>query len=102
MPRACFADVARLARDGDVDFLDGVVFAPDELYLTRGRFVDTAPYASDYSFEHIYYRSIRERADRLPDHARLSLALGHRLVLVLEERRRAASAAAPAATAASG
>ena len=59
---ACFADVAHHANESDTDFLDGVVFAPGELYLTRGTFVDSAPYTSDYSFEQIYYRSIRERA----------------------------------------
>jgi FAD/FMN-containing dehydrogenase len=60
-PTACFADVARFAADTSVDFLDGVVFAPDEIYLSRGRFVESAPYTSDYTFERIYYRSIRER-----------------------------------------
>jgi FAD/FMN-containing dehydrogenase len=45
---------------GRLDFLDGTVFAPDEMYLTLGRFVDDAPWTSDYTFEHIYYRSIRE------------------------------------------
>jgi FAD/FMN-containing dehydrogenase len=59
-PSACFADIAPVARDAD--FLDGVVFAPGELYLTRGSFVETAPQLSDYTFERIYYRSIRERA----------------------------------------
>src|SRR5215831_14338832 len=58
---ACFADVARFAADPGIDFLEGVVFAPDEIYLTRSRFVDHAPHTSDYSYEHIYYRSIRER-----------------------------------------
>ncbi|MGF1529150.1 MAG: FAD-binding oxidoreductase [Candidatus Competibacterales bacterium] len=49
-----------------VDFIDGVVFAPDELYLTLGQFVDRAPYQSDYTFQHIYYRSIpRRREDYL-------------------------------------
>ena len=61
-PAACFADVARFAADPGVDFLEGVVFAPDEMYLTRARFVDRAPYTSDYTYERIYYRSIRERA----------------------------------------
>ena len=61
-PAACFADVAHLAAERDTDFLDGVVFAPGELYLTRGTFVETAPYTSDYTFERIYYRSIRDRA----------------------------------------
>ena len=61
-PAACFADIAHLAGLRDTDFLDGVVFAPGELYLTRGSFVETAPYTSDYTFEEIYYRSIRDRA----------------------------------------
>jgi FAD/FMN-containing dehydrogenase len=53
----------------DADFLDGVVFAPGEMYLTEGRFVDQAPFVSDYTFEHIYYRSIRDRqTDYLSTH----------------------------------
>ena len=60
-PAACFADVARRASMPDVDFVDGVVFARDEQYVTVGRFVDDAPAVSDYGFEHIYYRSIREK-----------------------------------------
>ena len=58
---SCFADVARHCADPSLDFLDGVVFAPDEIYLTLGRFADSAPFTSDYTYEHIYYRSIRER-----------------------------------------
>jgi len=46
---------------GDADFIDGVVFRADDLRLNVGRFVDQAPEVSDYSFEHIYYRSIREK-----------------------------------------
>jgi FAD/FMN-containing dehydrogenase len=50
------------AHDGRaVDFLDGVVFGPDEFYLTLGRFTDHAPRVSDYTGTGIYYRSIRER-----------------------------------------
>ena len=51
----------RHCAEGRLDFLDGTVFAPDEMYLTLGRFVDDAPWTSDYTFERIYYRSIRER-----------------------------------------
>ncbi len=47
--------------DRDADFVDGTVFGADELYLNIGRFVDAAPYTSDYTFTDIYYRSIRER-----------------------------------------
>ncbi|MBK8739539.1 MAG: FAD-binding oxidoreductase [Betaproteobacteria bacterium] len=59
----CFAEVARLCATADADFLDGVAFAPEEMYLCVGRFVDAAPHASDYTYEKIYYRSLRERAD---------------------------------------
>jgi len=57
----CFAALAQRCDDPTVDFLDGTVFAPDELYLTTGRFAAAAPRTSDYTYERIYYRSIRER-----------------------------------------
>lgn len=47
----------------DADFIDGTVFSPDEMFLTLGRFADAAPYTSDYTFENIYYKSIREREE---------------------------------------
>jgi FAD/FMN-containing dehydrogenase len=51
----------------DVDFLDGVVFAVDEAYLTLGRWCgDIASSGllrpSDYTGQQIYYRSLRERS----------------------------------------
>jgi FAD/FMN-containing dehydrogenase len=58
---AFFAAV-EAAACSDADFVDGVAFAPGELYLNVCRFVDTAPFVSDYTYEHIYYRSIREKA----------------------------------------
>jgi FAD/FMN-containing dehydrogenase len=61
----CFTAVSRIAAAGAPDapdFLDGVVFGDRECYLTLGRFVDAAPFASDYSYLRIYYRSIRERS----------------------------------------
>jgi FAD/FMN-containing dehydrogenase len=39
------------------------VFSADELYITLGRFADDALFTSDYTFEHIYYRSIREKRE---------------------------------------
>jgi FAD/FMN-containing dehydrogenase len=60
---AFFADVERAAAEPDVDFLDGVAFGERELVLTRGRFVAAAPYTSDYTYERIYYRSLREREE---------------------------------------
>lgn len=44
-----------------VDFLDGVVFALDEVYLTLGRFADEAPATSDYTGMEVFYRSIQRR-----------------------------------------
>jgi FAD/FMN-containing dehydrogenase len=49
--------------DGEpVDFLDGTVFGPRELYITIGTFADTAPYTSGYTGQGIYYHSIRQRS----------------------------------------
>jgi FAD/FMN-containing dehydrogenase len=42
-----------------VDFLDGTWFGADEVYLSLGRFVDTAPYTSDYTGRRVYYRSLQ-------------------------------------------
>jgi FAD/FMN-containing dehydrogenase len=58
---------AREHEGEQVDFVDGVVFAPNESYLTLGRWTDDlhtsgllAP--SDYTGQQIYYRSLRERS----------------------------------------
>jgi FAD/FMN-containing dehydrogenase len=59
--QAYFAALAQRCDDPTVDFLDGTVFAPNEMYLTVGRFADSAPSTSDYTYERIYYQSIRER-----------------------------------------
>ena len=75
-----FDDAAQLAKtvaeiadarrwDGErVDGLDGVSFAPDELYLTLARWVrspdeaaDTPALPSDYTGQQIFYRSMQER-----------------------------------------
>ncbi len=48
--------------DGEsVDFVDGVAFGRDEVYLTLGGFADEAPYTSDYTGMEVYYRSIPRR-----------------------------------------
>jgi len=58
-----FAALGARLRAGDADFIDGTVFSPREMYLTLGRFAESAPYASDYTYEHIYYRSIRDKRE---------------------------------------
>jgi FAD/FMN-containing dehydrogenase len=56
-----FAALGDALHDPAIDFLDGVVFDRDCLVLSPARFVDEAPYTSDYTYEKIYYRSLRER-----------------------------------------
>jgi FAD/FMN-containing dehydrogenase len=49
--------------DQPVDFLDGTVFSRDEMYLTLGSFVDSAPWTSDYKGKAIYYKSIGQKQE---------------------------------------
>ncbi|MFQ6021510.1 MAG: FAD-binding oxidoreductase [Acidiferrobacterales bacterium] len=58
--RAYFEDLERTC-DQEVDFVDGTIFNPDEMYITTGKFVEQVPYTSDYTYENIYYQSIRRR-----------------------------------------
>jgi len=60
IPYKCFADL-RAFCESDADFVDGVVFDREQMVLTIGRFVDQAPWVSDYTYEGIYYRSLLER-----------------------------------------
>jgi FAD/FMN-containing dehydrogenase len=63
-PAAFIADLAAQCA-GDADFVDGVVFGPREQVVSVARFVEAppphGPPVSDYTFEHIYYRSLRSR-----------------------------------------
>jgi FAD/FMN-containing dehydrogenase len=61
---ACMDAIGEIAASGGyqghrADFTDGTVFGPDEMYLTVGAFTDRAPWRSDYTGRHIYYKSIR-------------------------------------------
>ena len=56
-----FDDLERRCCDGTADFLDGVVFDAETLVINAATFVDQAPCLSDYGFEKIYYRSLRDR-----------------------------------------
>ena len=62
-PVRFFEALGERLRAGDADFVDGTVFSPQQLFLTLGRFADAAPCTSDYTFEHIYYRSIAEKRE---------------------------------------
>jgi FAD/FMN-containing dehydrogenase len=58
-----FAQLEKILQGGDADFVDGTVFSPRQMYITLGRFTDSAPYTSDYTYENIYYRSIAEKRE---------------------------------------
>ena len=58
-----FAALQRLLEKRDADFIDGTIFSPDRMFITLGRFTDSAPYTSDYTYERIYYRSIAEKRE---------------------------------------
>jgi FAD/FMN-containing dehydrogenase len=61
VPFSSFSELEKILETRNEDFVDGTVFAPGKMFLTLGRFADSAPYTSDYKFEKIYYRSIAER-----------------------------------------
>ncbi|MDN5795225.1 MAG: FAD-binding oxidoreductase [Intrasporangium sp.] len=64
IPEAIHAIVTSREYEGEpVDFLDGVVFSGQEVYLTLGTWADSAPYTSDYSGQQVYYRSIQLRSE---------------------------------------
>ena len=64
-----FAQLEKVLEAGDADFVDGTVFSPQQMFITLGRFADSAPYTSDYTYENIYYRSIAgKREDYLTIH----------------------------------
>ncbi len=70
----CMRAVGEIAAAGTIggaraDFLDGIAFGPDELYLTVGTFSDVAPWRSDYTGQQIYFQSVRKfREDFLTIH----------------------------------
>jgi FAD/FMN-containing dehydrogenase len=58
-----FLAAMRAACAGHADFVDGVVFGAREYVLTTGRFVQRAPWRSDYTYEKIYWQSVRDRIE---------------------------------------
>ncbi|HLJ51661.1 MAG TPA: FAD-binding oxidoreductase [Bryobacteraceae bacterium] len=62
-PASYFDRIAELCAAGRLDYLDGVVFGRDEMYVTTGEFTEEAPRLSDYTYLRIYYKSIREKTE---------------------------------------
>jgi FAD/FMN-containing dehydrogenase len=63
LPFSDFSQIEKHLNAGDADFVDGTIFSPQRKFITLGRFVEQAPYTSDYSYEKIYYRSIGEKRE---------------------------------------
>ena len=59
--RSYFSALEKVCRAARHDFVDGTIFGADEMYITTGTFVDTAPNCSDYTYMDIYYKSIRTK-----------------------------------------
>ncbi|KAL6073586.1 FAD-linked oxidase [Balamuthia mandrillaris] len=53
-----------LVKNGEIstaskpDFIEGVMYGPNEYYLTLAKFVDDAPYTESYTWRHVYYKSL--------------------------------------------
>jgi len=62
-PKVFFDYLGTQLKVSAADFVDGTVFGRNRLFLTLGRFVEKAPYTSDYTYKHIYYRSIAEKRE---------------------------------------
>jgi FAD/FMN-containing dehydrogenase len=58
-----FAALQSACNDHTADFVDGVVFSSMEMYVSVGTFTDQAPYAHDYTYMKIYYRSIQKNTE---------------------------------------
>jgi len=54
------------ARKNDTyDYIDGLVFKKNEMYLHLGKFVDEVPFVSDYTYMKIFYKSMDKEIDYL-------------------------------------
>ena len=59
-----FLDAMRAATDAPgVDFVEGLFYSADRLYLTVSRFVDNPPRVDDILRDHVFYRLVEERED---------------------------------------
>ncbi|MBF0429870.1 MAG: FAD-binding oxidoreductase [Fibrobacteria bacterium] len=59
-----FAELERYCKDKETyDFIDGVIFSSDEMYICLATFTDEAPYTSDYTGMNIYFRSLQQKEE---------------------------------------
>lgn len=45
------------------DFIEGVCFEANDLYITQATMVDAVPWQSDYTYQKIYYQSLKMRKE---------------------------------------
>jgi FAD binding domain len=62
-PESFDAEMRARCEAKDYDFIDGIIHGPDRYVLCLGKFVDSAPYTSDYRWLNIFYKSTRERSE---------------------------------------
>jgi len=60
-PAKFFAEIETLCSSSTFDYIDGVVFNGNEMYITTGVFNNDAPFFSDYTYMKVFYQSIRRR-----------------------------------------
>lgn len=48
---------------GNIAYIDGVIFHKNNMIITLGEFVDTAPHCSNYKYMQIYYRSLLQKQE---------------------------------------
>lgn len=62
-PGMYFKEMERLCEENRVDYIDGVIFDRNEMYITTGEFVDEVPRVSHYTFMDIFYQSIQKKPE---------------------------------------
>ena len=61
VPAKFFAQMEASCASLRFDYIDGVVFSSDEMYIITGKFTDDAPFVTDYTYMKMFYQSIRQR-----------------------------------------
>lgn len=61
-PALYFGELKRLCQEQRLQkqfaYIEGVIFSKQEMFISCAKFVDDAPYISNYRYQNIYYRSI--------------------------------------------
>lgn len=60
-PKKYFNSLDKFCQNKKYDFVDGVVFDKDLMYITSAKFVDETPHTSNYKYLNVYYKSILKK-----------------------------------------